>query len=54
MIGMARSTYYHRPKKPSVLRQLKEADLRDRIEQIVVEYPASGVHSTHCAHEGTP
>lgn len=42
MIGMARSTYYHRPKKPSVLRQLKEADLRDRIEQIVVEYPRYG------------
>ena len=42
MIGMARSTYYQRPKKPSVLRQLQEADLRDRVEEIVVEYPRYG------------
>lgn len=42
MIGMARSTYYHRPQKPSVLRQLQEADLRDRIEEIVVESPRYG------------
>ncbi len=40
--SLARSTYYQRPKKPSVLRQLKEADLRDRIEEIVVEYPRYG------------
>lgn len=42
MMGIARSTYYHRPKQLSLEEQLKEADLRDRIEGIVVEYPRYG------------
>jgi len=41
-MGIARSTYYHRPKQLSLEEQLKEADLRDRIEGIVVEYPRYG------------
>ena len=41
-MGIARSTYYHRPKQPCFKEQLKEADLRDRIEEIVVEYPRYG------------
>ena len=42
MMGIARSTYYHRPKQLSLEEQLKEADLRERIEQIVVEYARYG------------
>ena len=41
-MGIARSTYYRRPKQPCFKRQLKEADLRDRIEEIVAEYPRYG------------
>jgi len=42
MMGVACSTYYHRLRQPSIGKQLKEADLRDRIEQIVVEYARYG------------
>ncbi len=42
MMRIARSTYYHRLKQLSFEEQLKEADLRDRIEGIVVEYPRYG------------
>ena len=42
MMGIARSTYYHRPKQPSIEERRKEADLRERIEGIVVEYPRYG------------
>ena len=36
-MGIARSTYYHRAHQPSLTERLREADLRDRIEEIVVE-----------------
>jgi len=36
-MGLKRSTYYYRSRQPSVEAKKAEADLRDRIEQIVVE-----------------
>lgn len=37
MIGLSRSTYYYRSREKSLVAKKEEADLRDRIEQIVVE-----------------
>jgi putative transposase len=36
-MGLSRSTYYYRPRRKSLRAKKEEADLRDRIEQIVVE-----------------
>lgn len=41
-MGMARSTYYYRAKRSLMGAKREEADLRDRIEQIVVEHPRYG------------
>lgn len=41
-MGLSRSTYYHRARRPSVEAKKAEADLRDRIEQVVVEHPRYG------------
>ena len=35
-MGIARSTFYYRTREPSMLHEIEEADLRDRIEQVVV------------------
>ncbi len=40
-MGIARSTYYYRAKLCLETKK-READLRDRIEEIVVEYPRYG------------
>jgi putative transposase len=41
-MGLARSTYYHRSRQKSMEAKKEEADLRDRIEQIVVEHARYG------------
>ena len=41
-MGLGRSTYYYRPKGVSVEDRKEGADLRDRIEQIVVEHARYG------------
>lgn len=41
-MGLARSTYYYRPRPKSLATQKEEADLRDRIEQLVVEFSRYG------------
>jgi putative transposase len=41
-MGLSRSTYYYRSKVASVDDEKQGADLRDRIEQIVVEYSRYG------------
>lgn len=41
-MGLARSTYYRRSQALSLKAQKEEADLRDRIEEIVVEYSRYG------------
>jgi len=41
-MGLARSTYYHHSMKQSKEAKTEEADLRDRIEQIVVEHARYG------------
>ena len=41
-MGIARSTYYHQLRQPIVEDKLRETDLRDRIEEIVVEYSRYG------------
>lgn len=41
-MGLARSTYYHRSGQESMQAKKEEADLRDRIEQIVVEHARYG------------
>jgi transposase InsO family protein len=41
-MGLARSTYYHRSQQQSMEAQKEGADLRDRIEQIVVEHARYG------------
>jgi putative transposase len=41
-MGLARSTYYHRCRQKSKEAKKEEADLRDRIEQIVVEHARYG------------
>jgi len=35
---LSRSTYYYRLRQKSLVAKKEEADLRDRIEQIVVEF----------------
>ena len=42
MTGLARSTYYYRPRQKSTEAKKEEVDLRDRIEQIVVEFARYG------------
>lgn len=53
-MGMARSTFYYRAQGPCVLQEIEEADLRDRIEQVVVEYPRYGYRRVthHLRREG--
>jgi putative transposase len=41
-MGLSRSTYYHRSRQKSKKAKKEEADLRDRIEQIVVEHARYG------------
>ena len=41
-MGLGRSTYYYRSKGVSVEDRKEGADLRDRIEQIVVEHVRYG------------
>jgi putative transposase len=41
-MGLARSTYYYRLRQKSLTAKKEEADLRDRIEQIVVEHARYG------------
>jgi putative transposase len=41
-MGLSRSTYYHRSRQKSIEAKKEEADLRDRIEQIVVEFARYG------------
>ena len=41
-MGLARSTYYYRCGQVSMEGRKEEADLRDRIEQIVVEFARYG------------
>jgi putative transposase len=41
-MGLSRSTYYHCPRQKSMEAKKEEADLRDRIEQIVVEHARYG------------
>jgi transposase InsO family protein len=41
-MGLARSTYYHRSGQKSMEANKEEGDLRDRIEQIVVEHARYG------------
>ncbi len=41
MLNMARSSYYYKGTR-DIEKQKEEADLRDRIEEIVVEYPRYG------------
>ena len=41
-MGLARSTYYYRSRQVSMEAKKEEADLRDRIEQIVVEFARYG------------
>src|SRR5882724_12239557 len=41
-MGLARSTYYYRSRQVSMEAKKEEADLRDRIEQIVVEHARYG------------
>ena len=41
-MGLAHSTYYYRPRQQSIEAKKEAADLRDRIEQIVVEFTRYG------------
>jgi putative transposase len=41
-MGLARSTYFYRSRQKSLAAKKEEADLRDRIEQIVVEFARYG------------
>lgn len=42
MIGLATSSYYYRPRVSSAEKVRQDADLRDRIENIQVEFPGYG------------
>jgi transposase InsO family protein len=42
VIKLARSSFYHMPKGKSPEKMQKEADLRDRIEAICLEFPRYG------------
>jgi putative transposase len=41
-MSIARSSYYHTPKEQPLWKQKQEADIRDRIEHIVCEFPGYG------------
>jgi putative transposase len=41
-MGLSNSTYYYRLRQKSLVAKKEEADLRDRIEQIVVEFTRYG------------
>ncbi len=41
-MNLCRSTYYHRSKEQPLWKKKQEADLRDRIEHIVCEFPGYG------------
>ena len=47
-MGLARSTYYYRSQQKSMEAKKEEADLRDRIEQIVVEFARYGYRRVTC------
>ena len=42
MINLARSSYYYKTKEPNANKQIGEANIRDRIEQILCECPGYG------------
>jgi transposase InsO family protein len=42
MIGLATSTYYHKPKRSREARERADADLRDAIEEVQSEFPRAG------------
>jgi putative transposase len=42
MIGLATSTYYHRPKRSRAAREREDAELRDAIERVQSEFPRAG------------
>ena len=41
-MGISRSTYYYRPKEKTAAEKVEEANLRDEIEQIALEWPQYG------------
>ena len=49
-MGLARSTYYYRSRQVSMEAKKEEADLRDRIEQIVVEFARYGYRRVTYQH----
>ena len=42
MTGLARSTYYYKPRVDPKVKMQQDADLRDRIERIQAEFPGYG------------
>ncbi|TVQ80943.1 MAG: IS3 family transposase [Bradymonadales bacterium] len=42
MIGLSSSSYYYKPKVPREIREKSDADLRDAIERVRVDFPRSG------------
>jgi len=42
MLNIPRSTFYYEPKPPNKNKQIMEADLKDRIERIICEFPGYG------------
>ena len=42
MMGLARSTYYYKPKINPKVKEQQDLDLRDRIEEIQAEFPGYG------------
>ena len=47
MMGLARSTYYYKPKIHSKVKAQQDLDLRDRIEEIQAEFPGYGYRRVH-------
>jgi len=54
MIGLASSSYYYQPKVDPAEKQQQDADLRDRIELIQLEFPGYGYRRVqrHLARQG--
>lgn len=42
MIGVNSSSFYYKPKVPRAQRERQDADLRNQIEQVQMEFPRSG------------
>lgn len=42
MMGLSSSSFYYKPKVPRQFREKRDADLRDAIERVRVEFPKSG------------